>query len=99
MCHILMPQGMQTGSVTIACPLPAHINISGHDISAHSSSMCRTVLQRDLKESVVISPPSICTVAASICDSQRSKSEPVASGTSGIGVNIHRSKQGVFVVR
>ena len=60
-------------------------------IPAHGSSL-PTVVQRDPRESVVISPPSIAVRADQVKGIQPSNS-------AGIGVNIHRSKQGVFVVR
>ena len=59
------------------------------------SSSYGTVVQRDPRESVVISPPSIASVPSTIA---QAKDVPT-SNSPGIGVNIHRSKQGVFVVR
>jgi hypothetical protein len=69
---------------------------SEHDVLGISSSISGSVLQRDSRESVVISPPSI-NGASALRDS--AKNDPAASMSPGIGVNIHRSKQGVFVVR
>ncbi len=57
-----------------------------------SKSQIINSLHRDPQDSVVISPPTSA--------SERSH-EPLKANPSnvGIGVNIHRSKQGVFVIR
>ncbi len=71
--------------------LAAYAKAAQNGISPHTSSLS-TVVQRDSRESVVISPPSIAGRA-----DQAKGIQP--STSAGIGVNIHRSKQGVFVVR
>jgi hypothetical protein len=77
--------------------MSAYAKSSEREVSGLSSAFSGSVVQRDSRESVVISPPSINGGSSAVRDSARN--DPAASMSPGIGVNIHRSKQGVFVVR
>jgi hypothetical protein len=64
-----------------------------------STAALSSLVQRDVRESVVISPPSITSEASVMSRAFDDKPPKGTPSSSGIGVNIHRSKQGVFVVR
>ena len=76
---------------------PVYTKLGAADIPLSSVAL-NSLVQRDVRESVVISPPSIAAAGSVVSRDfdEKPKSTP---STSGIGVNIHRSKQGVFVVR
>jgi hypothetical protein len=77
---------------------PVYTKLGAADIPLSSVAL-NSLVQRDVRgESVVISPPSIAAAGSVVSRDfdEKPKSTP---SSSGIGVNIHRSKQGVFVVR
>ncbi len=76
---------------------PMYTKLGAADVP-FSAAALSSLVQRDVRESVVISPPSI-TSEASVMSRAFEEKPRGAPSSSGIGVNIHRSKQGVFVVR
>lgn len=76
---------------------PVYTKLGAADIPLSSVAL-NSLVQRDVRESVVISPPSIASGGSVLSRGFEEKPKGTPS-SSGIGVNIHRSKQGVFVVR